>query len=438
MVLDFAMDDHQHHHSSGTLSEASASIAQSAAAVAAAAFAAPSLFPSSPDPRSPSSDTSPSTPSHDSPIIAIPFPHQVGGHSPCGRVLKRALIAKLVGDGREKRFYESLLPESLKPFAPSFHGLANVLFNTDVYQSPLQFKYAKINETDSPSPSQDFLSDSGSSVNPWTLQLLSKCMKKHSVALDTEAVPCILLEDLCAKFEAPCILDLKIGKRMYRDGASEEKISRSIAKAEGSTSSSHGIRICGLQTYSRPSHTYYCQDKYVGRSLPGDLLKPSIARFFASCPPEYRQKTIGLIVDRLKQLTTAIEGITNLRFYSSSLLVVYEGNFAGAEDSDKAAHLGQDEEGESEADEHHTHKSGDAPRVDVRMIDFANTSVLDTAAADGQVPVQVGPDEGYLFGLRNLIKLLEEIIVDLDAGVKFNFDLSQRHVSSPPHDGDSS
>jgi len=57
----------------------------------------------------------------------------------------------------------------------------------------------------------------------------------------------ILLENVTAKFEYPCILDLKMGKRQYADVDSDKKRQSKIQKCEQSTSSKLGVRLCGMQ-----------------------------------------------------------------------------------------------------------------------------------------------------------------------------------------------
>ena len=57
----------------------------------------------------------------------------------------------------------------------------------------------------------------------------------------------ILLEDVTARFRHPCILDLKMGKRQYADVDSDIKRQSKIQKCESSTSSTLGVRLCGMQ-----------------------------------------------------------------------------------------------------------------------------------------------------------------------------------------------
>ena len=53
----------------------------------------------------------------------------------------------------------------------------------------------------------------------------------------------ILLQDLTGDFDAPCILDIKMGTRQHADDDDSEKIARKIAKCKKTTSASLGMRI---------------------------------------------------------------------------------------------------------------------------------------------------------------------------------------------------
>lgn len=49
-----------------------------------------------------------------------------------------------------------------------------------------------------------------------------------------------------------------------------------------------------------------------------------ISMYFTACPPEYKQEFIHALLKRLEQLRAAICQTPNYRFYSSSLLLVYD------------------------------------------------------------------------------------------------------------------
>jgi len=62
----------------------------------------------------------------------------------------------------------------------------------------------------------------------------------------------ILLENLAYNFRLPCVLDLKMGTRQHGDDASETKKLGQMKKCADTTSSTLGLRVCGMQVrYAR-------------------------------------------------------------------------------------------------------------------------------------------------------------------------------------------
>lgn len=99
------------------------------------------------------------------------------------------------------------------------------------------------------------------------------------------------------------------------------------------------------------------------------------------------------IIERLESLHDTISSLSKYRFYSGSLLVVYDG-------------LTQ------------------SNLADVRMIDFAHsisaTKTTDEPSASNN---HVGPDKGYLFGLDRLIHVFKDILnEETQASITNNID----------------
>ena len=82
------------------------------------------------------------------------------------------------------------------------------------------------------------------------------------------------------------------------------------------------------------------------------------------------------LITQLALLLEQVEKIECYRFYCSSLLLLYDGH-----------------EGD-----------GVVPRIDVKMIDFAQTRVKEEPTNH-----HVGPDRGYILGIKTLIKITAEI-----------------------------
>lgn len=93
-----------------------------------------------------------------------------------------------------------------------------------------------------------------------------------------------------------------------------------------------------------------------------------------------------------------------------SLLVVYEGDWARAEEGVEKLGMVIDEEGEGDDDDEDEEEEGDdndeeeeRPPYVVKLIDFAHTRLVSGA----------GPDEGVLKGMDTVLGLLEGRIKDL-------------------------
>ena len=136
-----------------------------------------------------------------------------------------------------------------------------------------------------------------------------------------------------------------------------------MAKTSETTSSSLGIRLAGLQIYDSKTQKYITQNKYYGRNLKKDSLTDVLLGFFS---PDI----VPILLDKLKKLKIILSSLESYRFYTSSLLIVYD---------------------------------AECPRetADVRLIDFAHT----TKSGLGSVS-HSGPDSGFLFGLDNLISII--------------------------------
>ncbi len=133
--------------------------------------------------------------------------------------------------------------------------------------------------------------------------------------------------------------------------------------------------------YKKSSDTFLYQDKYTGRSLNFEGLCHALFDFFHN-GDSLLFSLIQPLILKLKQLAGLLSQLQDLRLYASSLLVLYDG---ALED----------------------------PKVDIRMIDFANciVSVKEIMNEQHRFPPedQVGPDTGYLLGIHTLIKAFELI-----------------------------
>ncbi|KAK9964137.1 hypothetical protein ABG768_005335 [Culter alburnus] len=248
------------------------------------------------------------------------------------------------------------------------------------------------------------------------------------------------LEDVTKRFSRPCIMDVKIGKRSYDPFASQEKRKEQISKYP--LMEEIGFLLLGMRVYQIDSDSYITHDQFYGRSLGKDTIKNGLTRFFHN-GQDLQRHAVSLIISKIRSILRWFESQTQLHFYASSLLLVYEGSphtFNGWKH--KRAEKGREhQQGEPQSNcnkprealsvqgslthshpychernangmcvgsvevEHEEIGMGDKKQfgqeaVEVKMIDFAHVFPSNS------------PDEGYMFGLRNLLSTLEEILKD--------------------------
>ncbi|XP_019360701.1 PREDICTED: inositol hexakisphosphate kinase 1 isoform X1 [Gavialis gangeticus] len=406
-------------------------------------------------------------------VLLEPFIHQVGGHSSMMRYDDHTVCKPLIT--REQRFYESLPPE-MKEFTPEYKGVVSVCFegDSDGYINLVAYPFVE-NETleqddmperDQPrrkhsrrslhrssssiehkeekpglasdstessiqemkSPKMDLhihsdvpfqmldgnsgLSSEKISYNPWSLRCHKQQLSRmRSESKDRKLYKFLLLENVVHHFKFPCVLDLKMGTRQHGDDASEEKAARQMKKCEQSTSATLGVRVCGMQVYQLDTGHYLCRNKYYGRGLSIEGFRNALYQYLHN-GIELRKDLFEPILTKLRSLKAVLVRQASYRFYSSSLLIIYDGK-----DSRAGMFLERRAEMrlkrvdsslcESLQDGTSTEPSPSAqPKVDVRMIDFAHSTFK---GFRDDPTVHDGPDMGYVFGLESLINIMEQM-----------------------------
>nr|KAF6505588.1 inositol hexakisphosphate kinase 3 [Rousettus aegyptiacus] len=383
-----------------------------------------------------------------------PFLHQVGGHLSVMKYDEDTVCKPLIS--QEQRFYESL-PLAMKRFTPQYKGTITVhllkdsLGHLSLVANPLKenrepFKvstesaavaiWQTLQQTASGSggahplpqwqhslespatallrsefhlsthvsslvedPDGNQAQEERKSFNPWGLH----CHQAHLTRLCTEYPEnkrhrFLLLENVVSQYKYPCILDLKMGTRQHGDDASEEKKARHMTKCAQSTSACLGVRICGMQVYQIDKKHFLCKDKYYGRKLTIEGFRQALYQFLHN-GTRLRTELLEPIQRQLQALLSVIRSQSSYRFYSSSLLIIYDGQELTERTLD-----GQHPQEALQTT--HSNSPGGIAKVDIRMIDFAHTTYK---GSWNEQTTYDGPDPGYIFGLENLIQILQDI-----------------------------
>lgn len=142
-----------------------------------------------------------------------------------------------------------------------------------------------------------------------------------------------------------------------------------------------------------------------GRDLTIGGFKDAIKTFLFN-GMESRYDIIEPYLVQLRKLLNVMEQQSSYRFYNTSLLLIYEGDVSK---TDHSAIYCKDNREDDQKETAAPRKSM-RPNVGVRMIDFAHVQYNNQNMNSELRQVL---DEGYLFGLRSVIRILEETLEEL-------------------------
>uniref|UniRef100_A0A096LXL1 Kinase n=1 Tax=Poecilia formosa TaxID=48698 RepID=A0A096LXL1_POEFO len=261
------------------------------------------------------------------------------------------------------------------------------------------------------------------SYNPWSLVCHKQQLSRmRSESKDRKLFKFLLLENVVHHFSFPCILDLKMGTRQHGDDATEEKAARQMKKCAQSTSATLGVRVCGMQVYQLSTGHYLCRNKYYGRSLSTEGFRQALYQFLDN-GKYLRRDLFEPMLNKLRSLKVVLERQASYRFYSSSLLIIYDGKTIRCENflvldpdirrqtfppivTDCCPFVPCPPSKCPSPPPPPPQPPQQPPLVDVRMIDFAHSTFK---GFRGDTAVHNGPDPGYVFGLESLIQILESL-----------------------------
>ena len=208
-----------------------------------------------------------------------------------------------------------------------------------------------------------------------------------------------------------------------------------MAKSAQTTSSTLGLRLCGMQVFNRAEEKYICLNKYHGRALTDtsfvDCIRQFLNKYESVDDTSYRDDVRRQLISKLFDLKEELKKLNTFRFYTSSLLVTYDG-YCNSElpqlpvksigkscDNNVASH--DDDNHEKNGDNvgptsakgdislyNNTGRKGDLSMkslVDVRLIDFAHA----THIGMNDKAIYEGPDDNFISGISNFISILKEL-----------------------------
>lgn len=305
-------------------------------------------------------------------------------------------------------------------YTPTFFGTLSLDQNPAEAASSLVAQVKRHSSSLSP-PSTAIVGTTPSTSSPTTATLLSTPPQAWTPSsgqkIQTDSA--IVLKNVSVGLRKPNTLDVKLGARLWADDAPPQKRQKLDDQSDKTTSRSLGLRIAGMKTWAGPNSAgqsgvgldgFKIYGKEYGRTFDADTVKKGFDEFFfienAGVTRKLGRKVIRRFLDDLRGLQGVLEKEES-RMYSASLLFVYEGDGAGLEeDFKKENELLQADSGLNGAEAEDSDADVDSveayrlPKIQaVKMIDFAHA-----AWTPGQ-----GPDENMLFGIRNLIKILDEL-----------------------------
>ncbi|KAJ5312221.1 hypothetical protein PENANT_c011G09667 [Penicillium antarcticum] len=223
----------------------------------------------------------------------------------------------------------------------------------------------------------------------------------------------LLLEDLTAGMNKPCVLDLKMGTRQYGIEANEKKKKSQRRKCQSTTSQQLGVRLCGMQAWNVKKQEYIFEDKYFGRDLKsGREFQDALTRFlYDGVSYASVAKKIPVILEKLALLENMIRQLDSYRLYASSLLILYDGEPPVPQQGPPRStgepsplKRGMSDDGHKKAD------------VQLKIVDFANcVTGEDKLPPDTPCPPHSPHDidRGYLRGLRTLRMYFQRIMKEV-------------------------
>ncbi|CRG99631.1 histone deacetylase 2, putative [Plasmodium relictum] len=151
-------------------------------------------------------------------------------------------------------------------------------------------------------------------------------MNSPKKSLKKEKKAAICLSNVLSTMRHPCVIDIKMGIRLYGDNCNKESIQKKIEKAKNRSCLSHGFHLTSLIGWCKKKKKPFFISKEDAHSIKNDddFVNAFISYFFACdniCLSILLIKKILLILERMKIF---FENQNYFAFYGSSLLFVFD------------------------------------------------------------------------------------------------------------------
>jgi 1D-myo-inositol-tetrakisphosphate 5-kinase/inositol-polyphosphate multikinase len=264
----------------------------------------------------------------------------------------------------------------------------------------------------------------------------------------------VVLQNATHGFKKPNILDAKLGRRLWADDAPMEKRKRFDEISRLTTNGSHGFRVAGMRVYKGSDNPeeldaddFKVYNKDYGRfEVNKDNITHELRKFIfnerAGIDQDLGRAVAQAFLEDLKRVEEVLAS-SETRMYSASLLFTFEGdgealraaieeNNAIVDDlkQENGEDIGEIELTQEKVAEIDAQAISGAIEGDVKVVELMGEAMADGEEDDDDdelsslpriyslklidfahaawVPGQ-GPDENSLLGVRNLIKIFEEL-----------------------------